>query len=72
VVISNDDGLAIEDKLANEQIFLFVNGLHLTEDLDLFAGDQRLLNIGCEIWTNARVQHALRGTQHDVNPGRDP
>jgi hypothetical protein len=39
VVISNDDGLAIQDKLANEQIFLVMNGLDLTKDLDLLASD---------------------------------
>ena len=66
VVISNDDGLAIQDKLANEEIFLFVNGLHLTKDLDLLAGDQRLLNIRWEVRSNARVQDSLWSAQHDV------
>jgi hypothetical protein len=68
VVISDTDRLAIQNKLADEQIFLIVNGLDLPNDLYLFTGDQSLPNIWCEVRTNTCVDHTLRSTEHDVQP----
>ena len=69
VVISNDDVFAIENKMTNEQIFLIVDGLNLANYLDLLADAQLLLDTRSEVRSDARVQHSLGSTEHQVQTG---
>ena len=71
MVISNDDLLTVQNQLTDEQILLAVNGLDLTDYLDLLAGAQRLLDIQGKVRTNVGVQHSLRGSQHQVKTARN-